>query len=117
MTKQEYLKQIPELKQETINKLNSIILSLKDNSFQLPIKIQNSCLDKLLQAKELLNILRNSYHGNTNSLNLSNNPFSLIYDLSEIVYDLNKNTFKNIHQIISAKTNNLLIVFCVFSCN
>jgi len=104
---QEYSKQIPTFCPKSINKLNSIISSLKINGFQLPIELQNNSLNKLAQAKELLNILHIS--NTCNDISLSDNPFDIISSLSEISIDLNRYNLKNIYQIICIKSNNLIL--------
>jgi len=104
---QEYLKQTPQFNRELIAKLNCIIKTLENNSFQLPIELQNASLNKLLQAKELLNILY--IDNSTTSLTLPNNPFALINLLTQISIDLNLYSLENIYKIISIKANNLIL--------
>ena len=104
---QEYSKQIPAFCTDPLNKLNSIISVLKINNFQLPLELQNNSINKLSQAKELLNILNSS--DNYNNINLSNNPFCIISYLTEISIDLNKYNLKNIYQIICIKSNSLIL--------
>lgn len=87
--------------------LNSLIKSLENNNFQLPLNLQNSILNTLLSAKEILNLL----HKETSykSSNLQNNPFNLIYNLSIISINLNSHTLKSAYQILYLKANNLIL--------
>ena len=91
----------------SISILNSLIKSLENNNFQLPLNLQNSILNTLLSAKEILNLL----HKETSykSSNLQNNPFNLIYNLSIISINLNSHTLKSAYQILYLKANNLIL--------
>ncbi|MBQ7880412.1 MAG: hypothetical protein IJ358_01025 [Clostridia bacterium] len=87
--------------------LNTLIKVVQNNNFQMPLTLQNQILDLLLNAKQILDII--TQNNNIANTNLSNNPFQLIQNLSQISYQLNSFTFKNAYQILYSKANNLII--------
>lgn len=105
--KSEYDKQITTDPTAPISLLNSIIKSLENNGFLMPINLQKIILSNLLQAQQLLQILNST--NKHSSIQLKNNPFSLIYHLSILSNQLTSHPFKSAYQLIYLKANNLII--------
>lgn len=102
----EYNKQL-KVDNFCINYLNCIIKTLENNNFQMPLNLQNSVLNTLSNAQQILNLL---YKKNScSTLNLQNNPFELIKHLNKISLALNSHTLKSAYQILYLKSNNLIL--------
>lgn len=90
-----------------INHLNSLIKVLENSHFQMPLSLQNTILNTLLNAQQILDILYKNH--SYSNLTLQNNPFELIKHLNEISLTLNSHTLKSVYQILYLKSNNLIL--------
>lgn len=103
----EYQKTLTPTTKTHITLLNNIIETLKCNNFQMPLSLQNQILSNLSNAKQILEIL-NTTSTPTIPIN-PNNPFALIAHLSQLSKQLNSYTLKSAYQIISLKSNDLIL--------
>lgn len=92
---------------ECLNYLNGILQILENNSFQMPLILQNDIFSDLSKAKQILEILciDNSY----SHLNCDRNVFALISHLSHLSFLLTTNTIKSATQTLHLKVNNLIV--------
>ena len=107
LLQQKYAQQLSPRANNTLNKLNQIIDQLYTHSFNMPLRLQNTILNLLQQAKQALEI---SCQPQTYTrLNISNSPFQLIFVLGQIAQDLNTYNTKCAYQILYAKSNYFII--------
>lgn len=90
-----------------INALRNIISLLENNSFGLPLTLQNSIRNHLLQAKQTLNVLNRQPTRAHQHIN--HNPFSLIATLSQVALELNSANPNSPNQILTSKANSQIL--------
>lgn len=107
--KNEYDKLLSNNTDNCLAKLNNLIKLLEINSFDMPIDLQNSVLDLLLQAQNILKIINTESKPNKIPSPQSTNIFTLIKQLCELSVELNSHTLKSAYQIICLKSNNFIL--------
>lgn len=106
--KKEYEQVLQPNPTASLSLLNGIIKRLENNSFQMPLHLQNTIINNLFQAQQTLQIL-NPNHNLSSSLQFKNNVFSLLYYLSMLSNQLTSHLYKSAYQTIYLKSNNLII--------
>ncbi len=91
----------------TSNALNNTISLLEIQGFGMPLNLQNSIRNLLIQSYEILNILHKPQTHTHQPLNY--NPFGLINALSQISINLNQFQPHTTYQALAAKANNLIL--------
>ena len=91
----------------TFAQLNGLILSLENNSYSLPLSVKNNIRNTLLQTKQILSIIHPE--SPEQKINLPNNPFALINQLSLIASSLNSHSFKSAYLTLSLKASSLVL--------
>lgn len=90
-----------------INALHDVISLLENNSFGLPLTLQNSIRNHLLQAQQTLSILnRQPSHAHQH---INRTPFSLIVTLSQVALELNSANPNSPNQILASKANSQIL--------
>ena len=97
-----------------IEQLSSLCTIIENNSFGLPLSIQNSIRHNLLEAREILTLI---FQNRTQSHKpLNNNPVALIHELANISRTLNYKSFKSAYYILSCKANNIILQSIIDIC-
>ena len=107
LLKNAYDKKIAPHPEDIINKINNLIESLKNNSFQMPLYLQNDILNNLLQVQNILYILHKQ--DPNQSQPIKNSLFDFMYNISNISMLLNSHIIKSPYQVLYLKANNLLL--------
>ena len=103
----EYQRLLTPNQSSIISTLNSIIRALQHNSFQMPTNLQREVLQTLSNAQQILSIVYQSKI--SPSPQFINNPYSLIYHLTNMAIELTSISLKCPYQIIMLKANSLVL--------
>lgn len=105
---QEYSKVLRPEDHDCLDLINGIISALEINGFMMPLKMQNELQNTLRNAQQILNISHQK--SSAIPLNISNNPFALIHQLSLLSNKLTSiYEFKSPYYILNSKANHFVI--------
>lgn len=100
---QEYNKLIQPNEFEHISTLKQIIKTLQYNSFKIPRNLQQNILIELSNAYQIINLIYRKRPRTT--IQVNNNPFDLIFHLSQVLLKLNLHSFKSPYLILNLKAS------------